>query len=417
MTLEVALPLKWVNRDGKIIILARGARAFAQGFFAVILAVYLSRIGFSLVQIGAFFSAGIAGSALFALLVSLVAEKVGRRRLLVLFSLMTAAVGLALILTDSVPALFVFSFLGTLSGAMGPGSTGPIHPLELASLADAAPSERRTDLYAASRIFSTGSAAAGSLAAGLPAFYQVAFGLTEIQATRVMFLGFTLCLLLVSLLYNLLSSAVEVVPGRGAWTNPFRVPSRRIIFTLTGLFSVDHFASSLMIQSLVAYWFNEKFGLELGSLAFVFFFSRILTALSFWVSAKVANRIGLINTMVFTHIPSSLLLIAVAFAPTAWMAVLFWQLRSFLGQMDGPARESYTMAIVGVEERVAMASLNAVGRGVSGTLGPSVGAVLWQTLSVGAPFIACGILKIIYDLSLYFMFRNVKPAGESNPHP
>jgi len=145
--------------------------------------------------------------------------------------------------------------------------------------------------------------------------------------------------------------------------------------------------------------------------------SRILTALSFWVSAKVANRIGLINTMVFTHIPSSLLLIAVAFAPTAWMAVLFWQLRSFLGQMDGPARESYTMAIVGVEERVAMASLNAVGRGVTGTLGPSVGAVLWQALSAGAPFIACGILKIIYDLSLYFMFRNVKPAGESNPHP
>jgi len=411
------MPLNWVTRDGKIIILARSGRAFAHGFIAVILAVYFSQIGFSLVQIGAFFSAGIAGGALFAFLVSLVADRLGRRRLLAFFSLTTASVGLALVLSDNVLILIVFSFLGAFSNAGGPASTGPIQPLEQASLADAAPSNKRTELYAAYRIFSTGFAAVGALAAGLPTFFRDVFGLGEIQATKLMFVGFVLCMFLVSLLYTLLSPAVEVSHGGGTWTNPFRVPSRRIIFTLTGLFSVDHFASSLMVQSLVAYWFNEKFGLELGSLALVFFFSRILTAISLWVAAKVANRIGLINTMVFTHIPASLLLIAVAFAPTAWMAVLFWQLRSFLGQMDGPARDSYTMAIVGAEERVAMASLNSVGRSVSGTLGPSVATVIWQAISAGAPFIACGTLKIAYDLSLYFMFRNVRPAGESNPHP
>jgi MFS family permease len=326
---------------------------------------------------------------------------------------MSAAAGLALVFINNFLPLMFVAFLGSISGGGGAAAGGGVQPLEQASLPDTAPSEKRTDLFAIYGIVGTGSAALGALAAGLPTIYQNAFGMSEIYAYKIMFVGFAFFLLVGALLYSLLSSSVEVSSSERHWVNPLRLPSRRLIFTLTGLFSVDHFAGSLVLQSLAAYWFYTRFGLELESLALVFFFSQLLAAISLWLAAKLANRIGLINTMVFTHIPSSLFLIAVPFAPTAWIAVLLWQLRSFLGQMDVPTRQSYTMSVVQPNERVAMASIHIVGRSVSGTAGPSVATALWSAFSASAPLIACGILKIVYDLSLYFMFRNVKPPQEA----
>jgi MFS family permease len=168
----------------------------------------------------------------------------------------------------------------------------------------------------------------------------------------------------------------------------------------------------MVMQSLVAFWFSTKFGLDVSSLAFVFFLSHVLTAVSLWLAAKISNRFGLLNTMVFTHIPSSFFLIAAAFAPTAWAAILFWQLRSFLGQMDTPARDSYTMAVVGPEERVAMASIHMVGRSATGAVGPSATTALWSVFSAGVPLVSAAVLKIAYDLTLYAMFRNVRPPEE-----
>ena len=411
MRLKSALSLGWVNRDGKLIIVTRGVCTFAYSSIAVLLALYLDKLGFSLLQIGFFLSAGVAGSAFFAFLVSLISEKAGRRRLLVTFTLMSAVAGLALVFFDDFLPLVFVAFLGSITGGAAAG--GAVQSLEQASLTDTAPSERRTDLFAIYRIIALGGAALGTLAAGLPTIYQNTFGMSEIYAYKVMFVSFALFLLVGVLLYSLLSSAVEVGGSEQRWSNPLRLPSRRLIFTLTGLFSLDHFAGSLVLQSLAAYWFYTKFGLELESLALVFFFSQLLAAISLWLAAKLANHIGLINTMVFTHIPSSLFLIAATFAPTAWIAVLFWQLRSFLGQMDVPTRQSYTMSVVQPNERVAMASIHVVGRSVSGTIGPSVATALWQALSASVPLITCGVLKIIYDLSLYFMFRNVKPPQEA----
>ncbi|HJM52789.1 MAG TPA: MFS transporter [Dehalococcoidia bacterium] len=414
--LGVTASLGWVSADARIVILARALRTFAMGFLAVILAVYLARAGFSLTQIGAFFSVGVAGSGIFAFLVTLGAERIGRRRLLVGFSLLSAAAGLALMVTDLAAVLMLFAFMGTLSGGGG-GAAGPAQPLEQAALADAVTPDRRTDLFATYRIVTTAAGALGALAAGLPAVLGGRFGLDENGAYQVMFAVFATSMVLVALLYTRLSSSVEATgeeatAERRAWTNPLSLPSRRSIFTLTGLFSVDHFAGQLVIQSLVAYWFTTRFDLEIGSLAFVFFFSQLLAAISLWLAAKIANRIGLINTMVFTHIPSSIFLIAAAFAPTAWAAIMFWQLRAFLGQMDVPTRDSYTMAIVGPQERVAMAGINMTGRSLAGTAGPWVATTLWTTISAAAPFVAAGGLKIVYDVSLYFMFRNVKPPEE-----
>ena len=229
-----------------------------------------------------------------------------------------------------------------------------------------------------------------------------------------MFVVFAIFLLVATLLYGLLSSAVEVGGSERRWVNPLRLPSRRLIFTLSGLFSLDSFAGSLFMESLAAYWFYTRFGMELEALALVFFFSHLLAAISLWLAAKLANRIGLINTMVFTHIPASLFLIGATFAPTAWIAVTFWQLRAFLNSMDIPTRDSYTMSVVRTNERVAMAGINAVGRSASGTVAPSISTVLWQAFSATVPLVASALLKIAYDLSLYFMFRNVKPPQELN---
>ena len=402
----------WLSRDATMIILARGIRTFAQGFVAVLIALYLTELGFSLVQIGLFLSVGVAGVSFFAFLVGLIAGRVGRRPLLILFSMTSASAGLALFFVDQFLILLAVAFLGSLSTGGGGGGESPAQPLEVASLPDTAPDEKRTDLFAIYNIAARTGAALGALAAGLPALYQVAFQLTTLEAYRFMFVAFAALQITGALLYSLLSSGIEGPSTEREWSNPFKLPSRRRIFTLTGLFSVDTFTTSMVTQSLIAYWFFTKFGLELGSLALIFFVSHLLTATSLWLAAKIANRIGLLNTMVFTHIPSSLFLLAATFAPTAWLAVLFWQLRAFLAQMDNPTRDSYTMAVVGPEERVAMASIHMVGRSAAGSIGPSVTAAMWNLLSASAPLVGSAVLKIGYDLSLYAMFRNVRPPEE-----
>ena len=405
----VGLFPQWLNRDATLIILARGIRTFAQSLVAVLLALYLTALGFSLVQVGVFLSVGVIGVAFFAFLVGLIASRVGRRPLLVLFSMTSALAGLGLFFVDRYLILLVFAFLGSLSTGGGGGGESPAQPLEVASLPDTAPDDKRTDLFAIYNIVARTGGALGALAAGLPDLYQGTFELTTLDAYRVMFVAFAVLQIVVALLYSLLSPGIEGAPTEQRWSNPLKLPSRRRIFTLTGLFSVDTFTTSMVTQSLIAYWFSSKFGLQLGSLALVFFVSQVLTATSLWLAAKIANRIGLLNTMVFTHIPSSFFLLAAAFAPTAWLAVLFWQLRAFLAQMDNPTRDSYTMAIVGPEERVAMASIHMVGRSSLGAAGPSATTALWSLLPASAPL---ALLKIGYDLSLYAMFRNVRPPEE-----
>jgi MFS family permease len=250
------------------------------------------------------------------------------------------------------------------------------------------------------------------LAAGLPALYQEPLGLSAIEAYKVMFLGFAAFQVIGALLYSFLSSEVEGPSAQQHWTNPLKLPSRRIIFTLTGLFSIDTLTTSMVHQTIVTAWFNTKFGLDSGDMGQVFFLSHALTAASMWIAAKLANKIGLLNTMVFTHIPSSLFFIGAIFAPTAWIAITFWQLRAFMSQMDVPTKDSYTMAVVGPEERVAMASMHMVSRSATGAFGPYITTQVWTVFAASVPFVASAVVKIAYDLSLYALFRNVKPPEE-----
>ena len=404
--------LSWINRDARLITAARGTRTFSQSFISVIIALYLAELGFNLVQIGVILTVGIAGVSFFAFVVGLISGKVGRRRLLVIFSLLAAASGLAMYFAETFIPLMVIAFLGSLSTGGGGGGESPAQPLEVAILPDTAPPERRTDIFAIYGIVARTGTFLGALAAGLPVLFQGPLGLPVLLSFKAMFLGFAICQLAGAALYAYISPGVEASTTHQQWQNPLKLPSRRRIFTLTGLFSVDTFTTSMVMQSLMAYWFFTKFGLTLESLAFVFSLSHLLTASSLWIAAKIANRIGLLNTMVFTHIPSSFFLLAAAFAPSATLAIVFWQCRAFLSQMDVPTKESYTMAVINPEERVAMASIHMVSRSAAGAIGPTVTTAIWNITTAWTPLVGSALLKIGYDLSLYFMFRNVRPPEE-----
>ena len=403
--------LSWMSRDAWLITSARGARTFSQSFISIIMALYLEELGFGLVEIGAILTAGILGISSFAVVVGLVSERVGRRRFLIIFSLLAAMCGLAMYWVETFIPLMIIGFVGSLSGG-GSAGESPAQPLEVAILPDTGPQERRTDIFAIYTIVARTGTFLGALAAGLPVLFQDALGMSVLPSFKVMFLAFAVCQLAGAMLYAFVSSKAEGVVTNQQWQNPFKLPSRRRIFTLTGLYSLDTFTTSMLIQSLVAYWFHTKFGLTLESLALVFALSHLLTACSLWMAAKIANRIGLLNTMVFTHIPSSLFLLAAAFAPTATLAIVFWQCRAFLAQMDVPTKDSYTMAVIRPEERVAMASIHLVGRSAAGAVGPTVTTAMWNVMAAWTPLVGSALMKIGYDLALYGMFRNVRPPEE-----
>ena len=244
--------LSWISRDAGLITAARGTRTFSQSFISVIIALYLVELGYSLVQIGAILTVGVAGVSFFAFVVGLISEKVGRRRLLVIFSLLASASGIAMFFTEAFIPLMVIAFLGSLSTGGGGGGESPAQPLEVAILPDTAPPERRTDIFAIYSIVARTGTFLGALAAGIPVLLQDSLGLSTVPSFKVMFLGFALCQLGGAVLYALISPGVEASSTQQQWQNPFKLPSRRRIFTLTGLFSVDTFTTSMVMQSLMA---------------------------------------------------------------------------------------------------------------------------------------------------------------------
>ncbi len=409
--MHILQSLSVVNRDGLTIMGARALRAFAHSAASVVLVIYLDIRGFSLAEIGLFLTIGGFGAAAWALTTGIVGDTLGRRKMLAVISLFTAGSGLSLALAPAYPILVIIGFIGAFTAmAGGSGATGP---LEQASLASTASPEKRTEVFALLGIIGTVGVALGALAAGIPDLLQGVFGVDEIRSYQVLFLAYSVVNLMAAGFYASISPEVEIKDLATRWVNPFKLKSRRKIFTLAGLFSVDSFGTGLVAQSLAAYFFFTRFGIEPGSLGLMFFGSAVLTAISMGVAVRLARRIGLVNTMVFTHIPASMAMIAIPFVPFAWLAVSLWLIRSFFGQMDVPTRQSYTMSIVGPEERSAMASAASVASSSGTALGPSVASVLWTAGSSTVPFVAGGIIKIVYDLVLWRLFVSVKPPEES----
>ena len=399
---------RWVEPDARRIIAARAVRGFAQSAVSILIAIYLGVQGFSLVETGVLLTVGSVGTAVTAIVVGLFGDGYGRRRTLLILSALMTLTGVAFATSESFAVLAVVAFVGSFSALAGSG--GGMGSIEQAILAGA---EKRTDVFALYSLIGMLAGSLGALAAGVPTMLQSEAGISALQSLRTMFVAYAGLGVVMAAVYSRLSPRIEVASRSSRWTNPLTLPSRRRIFTLGSLFAVDSFGTGLVVESLTSYWFFTRFGLQPAELGLVFFSSNILAAVSLWVAARLARRIGLLNTMVFTHIPSSLFLVAMVFAPVVWVAIVFWLLRAFLSQMDVPTSQSYTMAIIHPAERTAMASATMVSRSAGVALGPTIAAALWTAASPTVPFVVGAAVKIAYDLTLWRLFRTVKPPEEA----
>ncbi|MFC5579233.1 MFS transporter [Lysobacter niabensis] len=392
-------------REARLLLLGRGLRAFVDGYVAVLLPAYLLALGLGTWHVGLLSTATLLGSALMTLAVGAWGHRLHHRRLLLAAALLMALTGFAFASVSGFWPLLLVAFVGTLNPSSGDVSV--FLPLEHARLAHAAQGEARTTLFARYSLTGALLAALGALAAAVPeALGRLGIGL--LPALRVMFVLYGVAGISIWLLYRRLPGADEALPAPPA---PLR-ESRGIVTRLAALFSLDAFAGGLLVQSLLALWLFKRFDLSLGAAAAFFFWSGLMTALSQLAAPLIARRIGLLNTMVFTHIPSSLALIAAAFAPRLEIALGLLLLRSALSQMDVPTRSAYVMSVVTPAERTAAASYTAVPRSLASALSPALGGVLLATGWLATPLVACGVLKIAYDLTLLRVFRGVRVESE-----
>ncbi len=389
-----------------LLLIARGLRGFGDGFAIVILPIYLSAIGFTTAEIGFAAATSLLGTAVLTLAVGVVAPRFEVRNLLLIGAGLIALTGLAFPIIKHAALIFVVAFVGTLNPSAG--DLGMLVPLEHATLTKEAASQDRTRIFARYSLVGALATAAGSLAAATPEFL-VHYGLTEIDALKAMFYVYALLGLIAALLYRRLprdrahvAASPSVSLGK----------SRGTVYKLAALFSLDAFAGGFVVQSLLALWLFERFDLSLAAASLFFFWSSFLSAFSFPVAAWIATRIGLINTMVYTHIPSSICLILAAFSPNLTLTMGLLLIRSALSQMDVPTRSSYVMAVVTPAERPAAASVTAVPRSLASSISPAFAGFMLAGPFSGLPLVVCGVLKIVYDLALLYSFRHVKPPEE-----
>lgn len=385
----------------------RALRDFGDGFVAVLLPVYLLALGLSAFEVGVVATAALLGSALLTLLIGLIGGAHDQRRLLLAAAGLMIASGVAFAVIDDFALLLVVAFAGTVNPSAG--SVSVFVPLEHAVLAgEVAPAER-TRVFARYSLIGALAAAAGALAAAAPD-HAGPLGLSQLGAIKAMFVLYAALGLAGSLIYARLPPRPPAAEGQKPPT-PLG-PSRGIVYRLAALFSLDAFAGGLVVQSLMALWLFQRFDLSLTAAGLFFFWAGVLSAFSFPVAAWLSRRIGLVNTMVFTHIPSSLCLIGAAVAPTLPVALALLLARAALSQMDVPTRSSYVMAVVTEPERAAAASFTSVPRSLAAAASPALAAALFAASFQALPLILCGGLKILYDLLLLAQFRHVKPPEE-----
>jgi MFS family permease len=414
MILTMDLLFSWLSRDGKLLLAAKIVRTFAYGFLSVILAIYLKLIGFDDVLIGLVLTVTLVNSVIFTLIASFYADRIGRRRTLVIYAALMSISGAIFVTTENHVMLIIAAFIGTIN--VTGSETGAFLTIEQSILPQTVKNiKKRNIIFAIYNMAGTFAMSAGVLLSGLPTIIQQQFGeiLNQIDSIKPLFILYSLLGIVVIGIYLLLSNRIEV-EGKIArpLTQTLSPMSKNIVGKLSGLFAIDSFAGGFVIQSIVSFWFFTKFGADLTTLSYIFSVAGILTAFSFIVSAKIADRFGLINTMVFTHIPSNILIILVAVAPSLSVAIAFYLIRMALSQMDVPTRQSYIVAVVNEEERTAAAGITNISRNISQAISPSLTGIIINTFTLSTPFIIGGLLKIAYDIALYVNFRKIKPPEE-----
>lgn len=398
-----------LSADGRKILLTRALRTFAYGYLGVVIGAYLDQLGLGPFLIGIVLTSAVVGSAVMTVVWSLLADRVGRRRTVAIMAGLMTAGGLLFALTDQFALLLVGAFTGTIS--VTSSEFGVFQTVEQAILPQTAPSERRTWIFSIYNFTANIAQAVGSLFAASVGVFA-GLGLSGPDAYRPLFVLYALIGLANLAIFASLSERVELARVEGERPLFGIHRSRGMVARLSALFAFDSFAGGFVVYSVVAYWFYLRWGFEPGALAVLFFAVNVLSGLSLLVAGWLAGRIGLLNTMVFTHLPSNVLLMLVPFMPTPGLAVAVYLARMSLSQMDVPTRQSYVMAVVAPDERTATAGITNLAR-ISGTAAsPALAGLAFSLAALGLPFVVSGALKIPYDLLLYRTFRHIRPPEE-----
>jgi MFS family permease len=410
-----------LSRDVALLFTTRALRLFAYGFLAVVLVLYLSEAGLSEVRIGMLLSLTLLGDTALSLWITTHADRLGRRRMLLLGAAMMVFAGILFASTTSFWVLLFAATIGIISPAGN--EVGPFLAIEQAALSQVIPGKERTRVFSWYALVGSFATALGSLAGGLLSQGLQVRGSTALAANRTVVLGYAVLGAALLLLFTRLGPAAEApVAARQPHRPSFLEPglglrgSRKVVFRLSSLFALDAFAGGFVVQSFVAWWFHTRFGADEATLGVIFFGANLLAGISALSAGWLASRFGLVNTMVFTHLPSNVLLVLVPLMPNLPLAIAVLLARFSISQMDVPTRQSYTMAVVAPDERSAAAGVTGIARTIGSSVAPLAAGPLFAVPALASlPFFIAGGLKILYDLLLWRDFRRVKPEEERGP--
>jgi MFS family permease len=409
--------LRTLTADGRILFATRCARLFAYGLFSVVLVLFLKSVGLEDGQIGILLTLTLLGDTAVSLWLTTTADRSGRRRMLFVGAVLMLGAGVIFALSSNFWLLLVAATIGVISPTGN--EVGPFLSIEQAALSQTVPGEQRTHVFAWYNLVGSVATAAGALCGGGLTQIAEALGASGADSYRPLAVAYALIGGLLALAFLRLSPAAEISTGKeqaSKQATPARWglgDSLPVVLRLAGLFALDAFGGGFIIQSIVAYWFYVRFAVEPAVIGAIFFGANLLAAVSALAAAAVARRIGLVNTMVFTHLPSNVLLILIPFMPALWLAILVLLLRFSISQMDVPTRQSYTMAVVKPEERSAAAGVTGVARSLGAAISPVLGVMLVGSAPLmSLPFFLAGGIKIVYDVLLYRSFVAIKPSHD-----
>ena len=396
-----------IDANAKRLLIGKALRSIADGYVSILLPAYLLHLGLSAFQVGAVTTATLLGSAALTVLTGMITARFGHRRPFIAASGLMIATGLAFSNLHAFWPLMLVAFIGTLNPSSGDVSI--FLPLDYSLLSQSVADRDRTTLFARYSLVAALLGAVGTLLAGFPEVAAGRLGITPLHAMQAMFWLYALIGAIAGVVYY---GIVEAPPATAS-AHQSLGPSRGIVYRLAALFSIDAFGGGFFVQAILALWLFERFDLSIAAAATLFFWTNLLTAASYFAAAPIARRIGLIRTMVFTHLPSSLCLIAIPFVSSLPAVVVLLLIRSLLSQLDVPTRGSYVMAVVTPPERAAAAGVTAVPRSLASAISPTISGYLLSLSTFGAPLLIGGILKIAYDLALLIMFRHIQPPEEA----
>ena len=386
----------WLNLDGHILLLTNSISNFANSFVSVFFAIFLTLIGLPLWQVGLILTGGMIISTLMNLVTGFSADKIGRRKMLVFYSLLTILSGVIYAFVRYIP-LLIFTAIMTMFGSKS--DMGPVEMLERVILAQSCSDERRTQMFAIRSTLRSLLGASGFLFSGFPILLQNLINMNQLTAFRVMFIIYAILAFAVLLLYSRLSNNVEISMSESI-SRPLSPSTKSIVIKLSLLFSMDSFGGGLLTTSLVSYWFFQRFNLSVEVIGTIFFISSLLAAISFLLATRIAKKIGLIRTMVYSHLPSNIMTIFIPYLPTVETSAILYTSRSLLSQMDQPTRQSYIMAVVKPEARTRVGGLINLPRSFTRAVSPTIAGTLMQFVGFSIPFLIAGVVKSVYDIAL-----------------